>query len=177
MVGQALFTVVIGATGLGAFGVARAARAVAAGAAGAAADGAVAAGAGAARAAGGVVERAAGGGALLLYPAYLAQHARDFRLGDLVRQFFPISDYRVNTWKESLREELEKAEDSTKQLISEQIDLIYQEIQSQLQSAKDEVCKQIGEKRQEFTDCVKELDQRSQALQRIQEFFEELLPE
>lgn len=91
-----------------------------------------------------------------------------FGLGDLIKELWlPISKYRVNTWKESLKEELQKAEDSSRQLISKEINLIYQEISSQLQSAKVEVCEEMGEKEQDCTKCVSELDQRSQALKRI----------
>ena len=88
----------------------------------------------------------------------------------------PYSAYRVNTWKASLEKEWQKARDSGNQRISEEIDLFYQKIQSQLKSVKEDVSKEIEEKNKDFANCHRELDQCGQDLEGIQELFQRLFP-
>jgi len=94
-------------------------------------------------------------------------------IGDFVKQKYPISEKRLRGWKESLEKMLLKFEDRSRK----KIDLFYQEILSQLQGAKDELSKEMSEQKCHFEKCVTELDERNQALKKIEDFFEQALPE
>ena len=93
-------------------------------------------------------------------------------IGDLIKAKYPTSEKRLKAWADSLRKVLNSFEVSCRK----QIDLIYQEIISELQGVKDESNKEMREKQSYFEKCVTELDERKQGLRRIEDFFKQLLP-
>ncbi len=133
---------------------------------------------GAAGAAAGVVGAAgAAGGASL---TFVVKRAFGLGIGDLMKKKYPISQKKVASWKQSLRDELDKLEETSRNLISDQLNLIFEEISSQLQGAKDQTCKEIAKldsKGHDYNSWVGEIEERRQTLRQMKDIFDELLPE
>ncbi len=120
----------------------------------------------------------AAGGAPL---TFLVQQAFGFGVGDWIKErWYPVSQKKVDSWKQSLKEDREKLEETIKTMISKQLNFIFKEISSELQAAKDQTCKEIGlldSKENELNKLVTEIDGRREALRKIKNTLDELLSE